>query len=41
MIHNFGRIEKNDSGVQFQEYMSITDSQYLQSYVGTCFCLNK
>ena len=40
MIHNFGSVEKNDLCFQSQEHMSITDSQYLQSYVGTCVRVN-
>ena len=40
MIHNFGSVEKNDLCFQSQEHMSITDSQYLQSYVGTSVRVN-
>ena len=40
MIHNFGSVEKNDLCFQSQEHISITDSQYLESYVGTCACVN-
>ena len=36
MIQNFGNVENNDLYFQSQEHMSMTDSQYLQSYVGTC-----
>ena len=40
MVHNFGNVEKNDLCFQSQEYMSITDSHYLQSHVGTFVCVN-
>ena len=40
MIHNLGSVEKNDLCFQSQEHLSITDSQYLQNYVGTCVRVN-
>ena len=40
MIYDFDSVEKNDLCYQSQEHMSITDSQYLQSYVGTCVRVN-
>ena len=39
-MHNFGSVGKNDLCFQSQEHMSITDSQYLQSYVGTSVRVN-
>ena len=40
IIYNFDSVEKNDLCFHSQEHMSITDSQYLQSYVGTCVRVN-
>ena len=40
MIHNFGSAEKNALCFQSQEHMSIMESQYMQSYVGTCVRVN-
>ena len=36
MIYNLGSVEKNNPCFQFQKHMSITDAQYLRSYVQTC-----
>ena len=40
MIHNFGSVGKYFLCLQFQEHMSIINSQYLRSYVGTYVHVN-